>query len=151
AAVRSGDNMIVLGDGSVGLLPEEWLEEHGLLTALGKLQGDHLRFRSTQAALLDALLRENELLTMDEPFRQVRERLHQFKGVAPLDPDPEFIGTLRPYQREGLGWLAFLRWFGMGGILADDMGLGKTIQVLAMLQMRTKAHEQSNGQPDHAG
>jgi len=43
---------------------------------------------------------------------------------------------LRPYQRDGLGWLAFLERFGFGGCLADDMGLGKTVQVLAMLEQR---------------
>jgi superfamily II DNA or RNA helicase len=154
AAVRAGENMIVLGDGSVGLLPEQWLDEHGLLTALGKLQSDHLRFKSTQAALLDAMLRDNELVDVDEPFRQARERLRQFKGITPIDPHPTFRGTLRPYQREGLGWLAFLRWFGMGGILADDMGLGKTVQVLAMLQMRklrdATASEQGETPQPHA-
>jgi SNF2 family DNA or RNA helicase len=47
-----------------------------------------------------------------------------------------FHGTLRPYQREGLGWLHFLREFSLGGCLADDMGLGKTVQVLALLAAR---------------
>ena len=42
-------------------------------------------------------------------------------------------GTLRPYQRQGLGWLLYLQEFGFGGCLADDMGLGKTVQVLALL------------------
>ncbi len=37
--------------------------------------------------------------------------------------------TLRPYQRDGINWLAFLRRFGLHGVLADDMGLGKTLQV----------------------
>ncbi|KAL0211758.1 hypothetical protein RCL1_005384 [Eukaryota sp. TZLM3-RCL] len=37
---------------------------------------------------------------------------------------------LRPYQREGIIWLNFLRKFKLHGILADDMGLGKTIQAL---------------------
>jgi hypothetical protein len=37
--------------------------------------------------------------------------------------------TPRPYQRDGISWLAFLRRFGLHGILADDMGLGKTLQV----------------------
>ena len=41
--------------------------------------------------------------------------------------------VLRPYQREGLNWLNFLRRFGMNGILADDMGLGKTLQTLLIL------------------
>ena len=141
AAARNGEAMITLGDGSLGLLPEQWLEEHGLLAALGKAQGDHLRFKSSQAALLDGLLRDTDDIVMDEPFRQFRERLHQFKGMTSLDPAPEFQGTLRPYQREGLGWLSFLRFFGVGGILADDMGLGKTIQVLAMIQSRKRERE----------
>jgi SNF2 family DNA or RNA helicase len=46
------------------------------------------------------------------------------------------VGALRPYQRDGLGWLGFLRSFGLNGCLADDMGLGKTVQVLAMLDHR---------------
>ncbi|MGB0768831.1 MAG: hypothetical protein ACPGYV_14110, partial [Phycisphaeraceae bacterium] len=42
AAARAGRNMITLGDGSQGLLPTQWLEDHGLLTAMGEMQGDHL-------------------------------------------------------------------------------------------------------------
>ncbi|MFA9479199.1 SNF2-related protein [Phycisphaerales bacterium AB-hyl4] len=138
AAVRSGRQMITLGDGSQGLLPQAWLDEHGLLTTLGKVEKDHLRFGASQAAVLDALLTEDELVEVDETFDRARQRLHEFQGVKPLNPTPRFKGDLRPYQREGLGWFAFLRWFGMGGILADDMGLGKTIQVLAMLDARRK-------------
>ncbi|MBB6430144.1 DEAD/DEAH box helicase [Algisphaera agarilytica] len=140
AAARSGQNMITLGDGSQALLPEQWLDEHGLLTALGQIEGDHLRFKSSQAAMLDALLDEKDLVEIDDRFKQARERLKQFEGIKPLDPAPEFGGKLRSYQSEGLGWLAFLREFGMGGILADDMGLGKTVQVLAMIQGRTLGH-----------
>ena len=44
-----------------------------------------------------------------------------------------FQGVLRPYQKTGLGWLAFLERFGFGACLADDMGLGKTIQLIALL------------------
>ena len=66
------------------------------------------------------------------------------RGSWPLDSPPGFHGELRPYQREGLGWLDYLQRFGFGGILADDMGLGKTIQVLALLQRR-RAHRQAKG------
>jgi SNF2 family DNA or RNA helicase len=61
--------------------------------------------------------------------------------LVPLDEPPGFVGTLRPYQRRGLGWLAFLHRLGLGGCLADDMGLGKTAQLLALL-----AHERAAGQ-----
>ena len=42
-------------------------------------------------------------------------------------------GTLKPYQVEGLRWLATLFENGLSGILADEMGLGKTIQVIALV------------------
>ncbi len=147
AAARSGQNMITLGDGSQALLPEQWLDEHGLLTALGQIEGDHLRFKSSQAAMLDALLNDKDLVAIDDRFKQARERLKQFNGIKPLEPAPEFGGKLRTYQSEGLGWLAFLREFGMGGILADDMGLGKTVQVLAMLQARSLGHPSHTDPP----
>jgi len=138
AAAQKGQTLITLGDGSQGLLPEDWLKQHGLLATIGKVEGDHLRFTHSQAALLDALLDTDETVEMDDHFAQARQRLHEFAGIHALDAPPSFLGQLRPYQRDGLGWLAFLRTFGMGGILADDMGLGKTIQVLAMLANRNK-------------
>lgn len=49
---------------------------------------------------------------------------------------------LRPYQQEGLDWLAMLWKHRIGGILADDMGLGKTIQALALI---AHAHEVAQG------
>jgi SNF2 family DNA or RNA helicase len=55
---------------------------------------------------------------------------------VPLDPPPTFHGELRPYQRRGFSWLAFLLDRGLGACLADDMGLGKTIQVIALLLHR---------------
>jgi SNF2 family DNA or RNA helicase len=64
----------------------------------------------------------------------------QFQGVVPLDPPPTFAGTLREYQREALGWFAFLRQFGFGGCLADEMGLGKTIMILAALALQRRDH-----------
>jgi len=45
-----------------------------------------------------------------------------------------FVGELRSYQAEALGWLGFLDAVELGGILALDMGLGKTPTVLAHLR-----------------
>jgi SNF2 family DNA or RNA helicase len=45
--------------------------------------------------------------------------------------------VLRPYQRQGVDWLVFLRRAGLGALLADDMGLGKTLQALCALEGRT--------------
>ena len=57
-------------------------------------------------------------------------------SAAPLEAvtKPEgFVGELRHYQAEALGWLGFLDAVGLGGCLALDMGLGKTPTVLAHL------------------
>ncbi|MEM9295395.1 MAG: hypothetical protein AAGA57_06305, partial [Planctomycetota bacterium] len=124
AAARAGQTFVELGDGEVGLLPQEWLERYGGLASLGEAQGDHLRFRSGQAALLDSMLDGQEIDFADEAFTRMRRRLRRFNQLTPRDPAEGFHGSLREYQRLGLGWLDFLRWFGVGGILADDMGLG---------------------------
>ena len=133
AAAQRGDTFVPLGDGSMGLLPEEWLRRHGALVRLGATEGERLRFKSSHVALLDAMLSAQPAANCDEIFERARQELRSFEGVAPLDPPASFSGTLREYQREGLGWLVFLRRFGFGGCLADDMGLGKTVMVLALL------------------
>ncbi|MGH7215179.1 MAG: DEAD/DEAH box helicase, partial [Tepidisphaeraceae bacterium] len=135
-AVRKGSRTVLLDDGTIGILPEEWLARHAMLTNVGTVEGDTLRFTRAQAGFLDALLSAMPPAQIDTTFEQARERLRGFAGIAPHDAPGSFTGMLRPYQREGLGWMAFLREFGFGGCLADDMGLGKTVQVLAMLEQR---------------
>lgn len=65
--------------------------------------------------------------------KELREMLHALRHPSPGDAIDGLSATLRPYQSEGVSWLAFLSKLGLGACLADDMGLGKTIQVLALL------------------
>ncbi|MDZ4829392.1 MAG: DEAD/DEAH box helicase [Phycisphaerae bacterium] len=92
-----------------------------------------LRFGTSEALLLDALLEEADRSKDDAAFRNLRQRLSTFSAPASLAAPPSFVGTLRDYQHCGLGWFESLRALNMGGCLADEMGLGKTVQVLAML------------------
>lgn len=73
--------------------------------------------------------------------RALMEQLQDFSGIEVLAVSPKLNAELRPYQHEGLNWLAFLRRYSFGGILADDMGLGKTLQALAFLQHLKDAGE----------
>jgi superfamily II DNA or RNA helicase len=139
AALRRGENTITLGDGALGMLPEEWLKKYGLLASLGSAEAGALRFRRSQAALLDALLAAQPEVAIDSGFAEARDALRAFDGVRPGEQPKGFVGELREYQRQGLGWLSFLDRFGFGGCLADDMGLGKTVQVLALLEGRRSA------------
>lgn len=140
-ARRDGATSILLPDGTQGLLPLEWLARLAPLTAGGKTIGGVIRYRQSQVALLDALLAAVPEADVDATFERARSELHAFEQIRPADPGPEFRGSLREYQRDGLGWLEFLRQFGLGGCLADDMGLGKTVQVLALLDMLRQSDE----------
>lgn len=73
-------------------------------------------------------------------LQRVFDRLKLHAPDMTLDEPTGFVGQLRPYQRRGLAWLAYLRTLGLGGCLADDMGLGKTIQAIALhLHTRNRA------------
>lgn len=142
AAMRRGESLVKLDDGTFGMLPEEWLSKYGLLAGLGEAKDDHLRFQKAQIGVLDALLASQPEASFDEAFERTREQLKAFQGIEPVDAPEGFIGQLRPYQNEGLGWMNFLQQFGFGGCLADCMGLGKTVQVLALLELRRQLREQ---------
>ncbi|MGB7979663.1 MAG: DEAD/DEAH box helicase [Candidatus Nanopelagicales bacterium] len=109
------------------------------------VRGRWMRIGPQDAARLAALARRlhrpvtpGDLLA-DEAFDGVELDAEAIlpAGLRPAHPVPLPAGvqaTLRPYQRAGLDWLAWLGDNGVGGVLADDMGLGKTLQVLSWVQ-----------------
>ncbi len=121
-AQAEGSNAVRLDDGTYGLLPLDWLQNFTVLTELGEKAGDALRFKLEQAALVETLLEEQKV-EFDDAFR---ENARHFRDITPVptDPPPSFHATLRPYQREGLGWLLAMHERRLGACLADDMGLG---------------------------
>jgi len=72
---------------------------------------------------------------------ELLERLKQGERAVELPQPAGLAGELRPYQRRGFSWLAFMRRWGLGACLADDMGLGKTIQTIALF-LRDREHVQ---------
>lgn len=67
------------------------------------------------------------------------------------DPGPALQATLRPYQRDGVAWLALLTRLGLGACLADDMGLGKTIQVISLLLVLKRDAAKPGKSQTHGG
>jgi superfamily II DNA or RNA helicase len=145
SALKRGEGTVPLVDGTRGLVPEEWLRRYVRIAGFGELEGDHVRYRPSQTALLDALLEAQPEVDVDEAFARARVAMTNFAGVSRIEPPPSFRGTLREYQLEALAWFEFLRSFGFGGCLADDMGLGKTVMVLALLDSRRSSAAQTSG------
>ncbi len=132
-ALAGKQSFVQLGDGTLGILPDEWLKRYALLFKVGDGKSDRLRLSKYHMSVIDELYEnrdETELsFALDEKF----ERLREFKNIPEIPPPESLQAILRPYQISGYQWLSYLNDVGWGGILADDMGLGKTVQALTML------------------
>lgn len=132
-ALANKQSFVQLSDGTLGILPEEWLKRYALLFKVGDNKTNKLRLSRYHMSVIDALYEnrdENELsFALDEKF----EKLREFKHIPEIAPPDNLQAILRPYQTAGYQWLNYLNEVGWGGILADDMGLGKTVQALTML------------------
>ncbi|WP_417562549.1 SNF2-related protein [Microbacterium sp.] len=85
-----------------------------------------------------------DLADVSEPAVTWRAAVDGLREVTRIEQVPAPAGLqarLRPYQRAGVDWLAFLWRHRLGGILADDMGLGKTLQMLAFIAHARQAGE----------
>lgn len=137
-ALHQDDELLVLPSGS-------WLRlDHPDLTSLRALIDEA---RGLAEPVGDGVARVNPYQTswwdelrglgvVTEQSRRWEERVaHMGALSAPeaVAPPNGLEASLRPYQQEGLDWLAFLHRNGLGGVLADDMGLGKTVQCLALM------------------
>jgi len=98
-----------------------------------------------QGAPTPAGLDDAQMQTVQQDTAFLMQLLDNKKAEDYQLPMPIAI-QLRPYQQEGINWLAFLRRFGLHGILADDMGLGKTLQASSI--MAAALVEQAQGRHD---
>jgi SNF2 family DNA or RNA helicase len=133
----SGQSHARLKNGKFALLDTGAVEElqEALVDCAPRQHDGAFRLDNTQAGFLDATLREAGGWQAEAPAAW-SERAARQRGEVKIQAPPlgDLDAVLRPYQKEGVGWLHFLRANGFGGILADEMGLGKTVQVLALLR-----------------
>jgi len=102
---------------------------------------DHFGGSSTSARpvhrlhLLDWLEFRGQGITVRLPpeIETLYENLKNFESVPKRAIPQGLRAELRPYQKQGFEWLAFLYEHRLGACLADDMGLGKTLQALTFL------------------
>ena len=132
-ALAAKQSFVPLADGTLGILPEEWLKRYALLFKVGDGKQDKLRLSKYHLSVIDELYENRDASEISFALDEKFERLRGFKNIPETPPPAHLSPILRPYQASGFHWLNFLNEVGWGGILADDMGLGKTIQALSML------------------
>lgn len=135
-ALAQRQSFVKLGDGSIGLLPEEWLQKYSLLLKMGETKGNKVRLKKYHFSILDELLADIDEDSIQQELEIKKEKLENIlsNDYSKIPAPDHLTATLRPYQLAGFQWLLFLNEAGWGGILADDMGLGKTVQTLAFFQ-----------------
>ena len=135
--ILSGQNHTRLKNGRMAVIDTGAVEElqEVLLDCAPQQNAQGYRINNTQAGFLEATLRQHGDWKVQAPAAW-RDRAAKQSGEAKLECPPlgDLENVLRPYQKQGVAWLHFLRANGFGGILADEMGLGKTLQTLAFLK-----------------
>jgi SNF2 family DNA or RNA helicase len=140
-ALTNKQQFVQLNDGTLGILPEEWLKKYSLLFRVGEGSKDQLKLSKYHLSVIDELyngIDETEvMIRLEEKY----DRLRSFNRINEVDPPSALSHILRPYQVAGYHWLNYLNEVGWGGILADDMGLGKTVQALSFIQRFKESNE----------
>ena len=133
SALAEKRSFVQLGDGTLGILPDEWLKKYSLLFKVGDGRSDKLRLSKYHMSVIDDLYENRNEEEMSFALDEKYERLREYRNIPEIPAPSQLEPILRPYQLAGYRWLNYLNEVGWGGILADDMGLGKTVQALTML------------------
>jgi SNF2 family DNA or RNA helicase len=140
----AGQRAVLLKDSSLGILNDEWLQQHSTIIKHGKIHGKEIEVARWMAISEQNVTDENQVL---KPVlkKEWWQRWQEWQtGVHIIYPLPVAINaTLRPYQQKGFEWLTLLSEVGAGACLADDMGLGKTLQTICFLAYYIEKHPKS--------
>lgn len=145
-AIKNQSKYVLLGDGTEGLLPDEWLRKFAEYFRNGEVQKDTIKIHKSNFSTINTLF-ETEMLSQNilEEIKELQSKTKQFKKINKVEVPKTIKAELRNYQKEGLNWLNFLDEFRFGGCLADDMGLGKTLQILTFItSLRKKKRRNCN-------
>ncbi len=132
--IINNQNAVLLGDGTLGWIPEEWLKQYAPLMKIATEQNGSLRVSKLHYTLLDDINDQLDSQEIKNEIAEKKKRLLNYDKIQVVAPSPNVNAALRPYQVSGFNWLQALDTLAWGGCLADDMGLGKTLQAITFLQ-----------------
>ena len=132
-ALANKQQYVQLEDGTLGILPEEWIKKYSLLFRVGEGKASNMKLSKYHFSIIEELYNQRDEEELFVKLEEKYDRLRYNHSIEPVEPPAHLKPILRPYQSSGFQWLNYLSEVNWGGILADDMGLGKTIQALSFL------------------
>ena len=143
-AIINNQNIVVLGDGTFGVLPDEWLQQYGMMFKMAEQQKDGtLRLSKLHYTLIDQLHEQIDDEVIFKEIENKKQKLKNIENIQLIKHSKHIKAKLRPYQLSGFQWMQTLDELGWGGCLADDMGLGKTLQAITFLQFLKEKYKGS--------
>ncbi|HTE13294.1 MAG TPA: SNF2-related protein, partial [Chitinophagaceae bacterium] len=140
--LRAAQRTILLNDGSLGVLDDEWQQQYGAIIRHGKIMSDTIIQVPRWLAFAEQNAAEEMQVLKPVIKKGWWQKWQQWQqGTEPVYAMPSSVhANLRPYQQKGFEWMVLLAEAGVGACLADDMGLGKTLQTICFLAHQTAQH-----------
>ncbi len=132
-AILNNQDFIVLDDGSIGVLPEEWIVKYSKLFKFSSEEKDGVKIYKKQFNIVELLFSEISEQDIIAEINEKKQKLLHVEDIITAPVPKTIKATLRPYQETGYQWMQVLDEISWGGCLADDMGLGKTLQTITFL------------------
>jgi len=128
----AGQHAVLLKDGSLGVLGDDWLKQYATFIKHGKVNKQEL----TIASWLAIPLQDGDSITLKPAidYNNWWKRWQAWLAGEAIYTVPTTVqAALRAYQQKGYEWMRLMSDAGAGGCLADDMGLGKTLQTICFI------------------
>lgn len=128
----AGQKAVLLKDGSLGILGDEWMRKYATLVKHGRIKQQQIELLRWMAVTEQA--EDNVAMgqtIQDNWWGEWKQWQNDTQLLYPLSAN--LNASLRPYQQKGFEWLLLLQKIGAGACLADDMGLGKTLQSISLI------------------
>jgi SNF2 family DNA or RNA helicase len=139
----SGQKVVLLKDGSMGVLGEEWLRQYAAVVKHARVKAGQLLVPKWLAFSFEESNDETGIgRTLDAAWLKKWKLWIQGETVLYALPPQVEVAQLRSYQQKGYDWMNLLAEAGGSACLADDMGLGKTLQTICFVANRLHKNPQ---------
>ncbi len=123
-ALANKQQFVHLQDGTLGILPEEWIKKYSLLFRVGDGKTNDIKLSKYHFSVIEELYEQRD---EEELIFQLESKYEHLKENYSIDPiiAPEHLQkVLRPYQTSGYQWLNYLHDVQWGGIFGRRYGFG---------------------------
>ncbi|HEY0433014.1 MAG TPA: SNF2 helicase associated domain-containing protein, partial [Chitinophagaceae bacterium] len=117
-ALANKQQFVQLNDGTLGILPEEWIKKYSLLFRVGEGKTNSLKLSRYHLSVVDELYENRDEEELVIQLEEKYQRLREFDKIRDIAPPGHLQDILRPYQVAGYQWLNYLHEINWGGILA---------------------------------